>query len=804
MPEYKPEDITNPDGTTKAVAMYNISQDTNYVPEKNKNPDGTYKAIPIFVVNGNGGAYVATTSTAAATAIKVVDGLPADYTPIKGDFLTLKFLVASSVASPKVNINGVAYFLTWKTANLTSSVYYTIAINQTILTQFNGTTFEFLHEPDWTDTDTFDRIRFGGNASVAGMAILAYQICGIADDGKAYPLFNNTAKTVSDKIYKLDNNYFVQTAALAINAYFTTAAYQQLYTSSTTYVPAMVGTLTTTDYGKDLYLVGTISGAGFKLDNTSETSWRTTTLPTSEDGKIYIKLGVVGSTVSMFTITQGHTPMWYKDGTFKLYVKEIKDAVAKTTLVAADTIAITDSAASNITKKITWANFIVLLNTLYNKITVNNTLTSTSTTEALSAAQGKALNDAKVAKTGDTMSGALSNSLYTQTYLAGNQGKSLLASVVTIAGGFVSLIRTISTNGYFQLVSYQKAFNLYYTTKEIVDAGTNFVTRTATLLDEDGNTAFPVKVTAPTFAGALSGNATTATKLATARTINGVSFDGTTNIALRPQVFYGTTLTAAATAIKVVDGLPADYVPATGDVLNCYFTLTNSVASPQLSINGVSYYLQYNGANITGSSNYAIPAKFTINVVFNGTAWQFVTLPYWKDADTITNTNIGANTLIAGEIITQYKLIAKGVDGKLHPLCIGDVTTATKTVSTQIFDLSTPVFLKIATGSTAVDGKLAATMYYEYYYSSANVQYAFNGFASTDLNKQLYLVGTITGGGFKLDNTSLTSWYTTTIPTTVDGKVYKPIGYIGDSATIFNLTNLGQLMQFRDGIFRPF
>ena len=43
---------------------------------------------------------------------------------------------------------------------------------------------------------------------------------------------------------------------------------------------------------------------------------------------------------------------------------------------------------------------------------------------------------------------------------------------------------------------------------------------------------FTGTVTAPTFSGALNGNATTATKLQTARTINGVSFDGSANITI--------------------------------------------------------------------------------------------------------------------------------------------------------------------------------------------------------------------------------------------------------------------------------
>lgn len=60
------------------------------------------------------------------------------------------------------------------------------------------------------------------------------------------------------------------------------------------------------------------------------------------------------------------------------------------------------------------------------------------------------------------------------------------------------------------------------------------LTRTATLLDASGNTSFPGTVTAPTFSGALSGNATTATTLATARTLTigntGKTFNGSANV----------------------------------------------------------------------------------------------------------------------------------------------------------------------------------------------------------------------------------------------------------------------------------
>lgn len=69
-----------------------------------------------------------------------------------------------------------------------------------------------------------------------------------------------------------------------------------------------------------------------------------------------------------------------------------------------------------------------------------------------------------------------------------------------------------------------------------------------------GVKTFTGNVTAPTFIGALSGNATSATKLQTARTIAGVLFDGTANIAIpfanlasKPTTLSGYGITDAVT-----------------------------------------------------------------------------------------------------------------------------------------------------------------------------------------------------------------------------------------------------------------
>lgn len=59
---------------------------------------------------------------------------------------------------------------------------------------------------------------------------------------------------------------------------------------------------------------------------------------------------------------------------------------------------------------------------------------------------------------------------------------------------------------------------------------TKGIRNSITLLDPNGNTLFPNTVTANKFIGPLQGNSDTATKLATARSINGTNFDGSANI----------------------------------------------------------------------------------------------------------------------------------------------------------------------------------------------------------------------------------------------------------------------------------
>ena len=203
------------------------------------------------------------------------------------------------------------------------------------------------------------------------------------------------------------------------------------------------------------------------------------------------------------------------------------------------------------------------------------------------------------------------------------------------------------------------------TTKAYITGTTSAATNTGTLVFDTGvyldTTAG--QLTATTFKGALSGNAATATKagmLSTARTIDGVSFDGSASIA-----HYATCSTAAATVAKSVD-LPG-FVLATGSKVAIKFTVSNTAANPTLNVNNTgAKAIYYRGAAI--SAGY-LGGNRTYEFIYNGTQYELV-----GDLDTNTNTDTkvtsvgnhykpsgGTTTSAAGGTLTDITNSANGV-----------------------------------------------------------------------------------------------------------------------------------------------
>ena len=217
----------------------------------------------------------------------------------------------------------------------------------------------------------------------------------------------------------------------------------------------------------------------------------------------------------------------------------------------------------------------------------------------------------KVNKTGDTMTGALSSSKSSGSYLAGNQGQAIINSTAA-AGAYTMLDKLNSANGYFTDGVYQGRREFHYTAKATVDAGTNAVTKNLTLLDEAGNSNFPGKITAQCF----NGNATSATKLAAARSLNGMLFDGTAD-----RTNYGTfnkveeaSVTTSAGATLLLWVLFVDcpgFKLATGAEIKVKFKSYNEIKYMNVNNTG--------NVEIVGLSYFEHETYYTF--VYNGGKW---------------------------------------------------------------------------------------------------------------------------------------------------------------------------------------
>lgn len=129
----------------------------------------------------------------------------------------------------------------------------------------------------------------------------------------------------------------------------------------------------------------------------------------------------------------------------------------------------------------------------------------------------------------------------------------------------------------------------------------------------------------------VSGNAGTATALQTARTIDGVSFDGTANI-----LHYGVCSTAAGTAVKLAS--VTNFTLAEGAWVAVKFTVTNTAAVSGLKLNVNSTgekAIKYRGANLPAVGT--LTANRVYLFVYDGTNYELV-------GDLDTNTTYTAAT----------------------------------------------------------------------------------------------------------------------------------------------------------------
>lgn len=203
-----------------------------------------------------------------------------------------------------------------------------------------------------------------------------------------------------------------------------------------------------------------------------------------------------------------------------------------------------------------------------------------------------------VNKAGDTMTGTLN--MRAGINLAEADGESW------------HLHGTFATNDWWDIAGYSTAKDDGYLDIRTGDNGdegirvsqwdSSKVVREAWLLNSHGNTIFPGTVAAPTFSGALSGNASTASKLATARTISltgdasgSASFDGSANISIPVTIANDSHTHATSASSNATTNLTITAGGTTATVADLYATYADQLRTARtISLTG----------DVTGSTSF--------------------------------------------------------------------------------------------------------------------------------------------------------------------------------------------------------
>lgn len=294
-----------------------------------------------------------TCSTAIGTAAK--DVTIAGYTLAAGHMLLITLTNGNNVASMTLNVNSTGAKNIYIGGVAVTATAGTFAAGGLMALIYDGTNFHLVGSQRTTDSDTYDRT-YWNNSITVGVALNDYKLLMQAADGKFYPFTiengTGTTKTVSTQEFLFNSPILWYNSITDVAANGTTVnVYSEFYGTTLNYT-ANASSFTSQ---LPIYLKGTIQTNGtFKLDNTSYTSWLTQTLPTSDDGFVYIQLGYMYTTANM-RLTATHPAYWYKDGMLRPYTGKVGYASIDDKLKSSATVTSSVDLSANGIGKITLA-----------------------------------------------------------------------------------------------------------------------------------------------------------------------------------------------------------------------------------------------------------------------------------------------------------------------------------------------------------------------------------------------------------------------------------------------------------------
>jgi hypothetical protein len=281
--------------------------------------NGSLNINGVPVEPGAGTLKVTCTTAGSTPAKEVVD---ASRVPVAGDIVIVTFTNGNSVSNPTLNINSSGPKYIRLGATNASTTTMTVGAGGVVPLYFDGTYYNMFGSYRTSDSNTYDRM-LHGVAKQMGETLYRYKLILEGIDGKFYPIVttNQTSATVVQKTptnatLKIGGSilYYNTTTTVAANGTVNNT-YSEINTANMVYSFNQNGGY---QLQRPIYLVGIPqANGGYKLDS----NYYTQDLPTTEDGKIYIRLGLVYAQNSL-RLEIEHPIYEFKDGKVRPYIPE--------------------------------------------------------------------------------------------------------------------------------------------------------------------------------------------------------------------------------------------------------------------------------------------------------------------------------------------------------------------------------------------------------------------------------------------------------------------------------------------------
>ena len=333
----------------KAVKTYVDGKVANVLPSQSGNngkvliTDGS--STSWNTVGNSGDIIPFATSTSAADATEKEVSIPTITSLKVGQLILVQPTITSTVANSTIKLNDfTAYPMRYGAAAITTSTDSVVwTANYPALWRFDGTYWQFIsHGLDNNTTySVFSNIVDAGKytAGIGTYAITRYSIIAQKADmtwekitATTSTYSTGTSKSVNTRGFILNQlKYYGTTAILANGALSAASVMYNSAASIDLRYSTNCGAVTTGGVwgeGAYIYLVGTIGSDGLFYFDT--TKWWTSVLPSSNDGKLYIRIGHTLKTTSnnvdyFYTMAfYSDRPIFYHNGT-KLCEYKIAD-----------------------------------------------------------------------------------------------------------------------------------------------------------------------------------------------------------------------------------------------------------------------------------------------------------------------------------------------------------------------------------------------------------------------------------------------------------------------------------------------